>query len=589
MVSAALLCFAAALVLYLYITHANLAPIVSWAASRSGQPVVIERAFLDKDYNLRIENLSLADAARIESIKIEWTLKSIFGSEVQSVNVDGGTFWLGRMMALSSNRPLEELADGEAISRQERSTSPECIDDIHDGRSASSNNKSARQMRLCKRSNSAKGKAAPTSRPTLFRKITLSRVKLILDNIGEGLPPVTLHMAQEPPFILLHDIRWGGATAGLEDEAMQTATISKFAIYSPYDPLSQVIAFDAIDIEFKWSQLLDQKLESICFRQPRIYLGPDLFWFTDEVAKQRAKLTAETTPSKPWAIKRVEVIGGRLIVCVHGQEAFPIPGDIAGEMDDVVVGDFNQLALKARFHTFIPELNYPEYQLKVKNVNASLDFNLPPAETSANNLVRTFEIEEIEWKGLRFGESKKNPAWVSLTVDKTGLYSTFGAPGLSGYLNGGLAIYLDEKIPWVAWGSVTSVDIAPPTRLLASEYVALQGKVKGTIQVRGHGKEVNMFETKVDCNTPGRLEIYAAKDLIEKLPESWSQMKQQLAKASIESFQTFDYENGLCEIAYTPPESYLTLQLRGGSQERNFHLRWKDLRPVSQSFILPVE
>ena len=50
------------------------------------------------------------------------------------------------------NRPLAELADGGAISRQERSASPECIN-IHDGRCTSSNNESAHQMRLCMGSN----------------------------------------------------------------------------------------------------------------------------------------------------------------------------------------------------------------------------------------------------------------------------------------------------------------------------------------------------------------------------------------------------------------------------------------------------
>lgn len=560
------LLFAALMVaLYLYVTRANLAPVISWLASRSGYSVDIRRAYLDSDYNLRIENLSIADAARIQSIKLEWSVRSLLKFEIDDLHVDGGTFWLSRLIALSSQIEKKNSNTSDTIdaSKQSQSTQP--------------------------------NPSTPTSKRSSFlssvvlKEVVLSRIQLVVDNIGEGLPPVTLHMAQSPPFILLRDIHLGRGPGSLEDEPSQTATISKFTIYSPYDPLVQVILFEGIDLQFKWSELLDQKLEYIRFRQPQIFLGPDLFWYTDEVASQRAKPGTSSTPPKPWEIKGVEVTGGRLIVSVHGREAFPIPGEIAGEMTDVVVGNFSQLALKARFRTFIPELNYPEYELKVKNINASLDFNLPPTETTANNLVRTFEIDEIEWKGLKFGESTKNPAWVTLTADKTGLYSTFGTPGLKGYLNGGLAIYLDENLPWVAWGSVTSVDVAPPTKLLASEYVSLEGKVKGEVQVRGHGKEVNEFETKVDFDTPGRLEIYSVRELIEKLPEDWSQMKQELAKASLEAFEVFDYQNGLCEVAYAPPESYLKLQLKGKAENRNFHLRWKDLRPTTQSLILPVE
>ena len=48
-------------------------------------------------------------------------------------------------------RPFAEFADTEAISRQERGTSPERIS-IRDGRSANSNNENAQQMQLCKRS-----------------------------------------------------------------------------------------------------------------------------------------------------------------------------------------------------------------------------------------------------------------------------------------------------------------------------------------------------------------------------------------------------------------------------------------------------
>lgn len=412
----------------------------------------------------------------------------------------------------------------------------------------------------------------------LLKKLFLEDIHISLNNIEKGLPPILIELAPTPPALVFDNVQLGKNGRDSIIHREQRTSIQNFSLYSPYDPLSRIFTFDKVEITFTWAELQEQMIRSLRFYRPVVYVGPDLFWFSDEVKKQSTKPSPN---AKPWSIKKIEVNDGRLILASHGEPDFPLPGAFEGEMIDVVVGETSQINLKSNFRTHIEELNYPEYDLKFKNITADLRFNLPPEKADAENLVRTFTIESFEWKGLTFGESMKNPAWVSLTFEREGIFGTFGTPALGGYINGGVAVNLDSNMTWSAWANTVGTETLKITQRFFPEYLMLKSRSHAALQVSGRSKEVFKMNGEFVFEPGGALEINAVEKALQALPKDWDSIKREAARVSLEAFLRLDQAQGFCKIDYQPPESSFELELEGIQGKRHFNIKWKDLSPFS--------
>jgi hypothetical protein len=205
-----------------------------------------------------------------------------------------------------------------------------------------------------------------------------------------------------------------------------------------------------------------------------------------------------------------------------------------------------------------------------------MSFNLPLEEQRAHdNLVRTFIFDTVRFKGLEFG-TEESPAWLSITFDPTGIYGMFGTPVYSGYVNGGIAIDLNNQFEWLAWASAQGTELQPITQALSSQHIVLSGRLKGSIKAHGQSREIHGVGGKLELMDEGVLHLPALDQV--PLPADWAPLKQQLAQIPLDAFRRYDYTLGKLEFTYAPPQSFLRLQLDGLQGGRNFDIRWQDER-----------
>lgn len=529
-----------ALLILFWWAFSNLPRVVNWAGGIFGQDLSVTRAGIHSWKNLQIVDLKFGSAARIGKLDVTATASQLIKGEIEEIRIQGGTIWLSEVM---------------------------------------------------KQMGGSSGKAG---RKIKINQLILNDVSLIVDTLGPGLPPVTIRLADVPPAIILKNIIIGGDGDDPALQQTQTATINHFTIYSPYDPLAQVLSFDEINLTFSWAGLRQQQIERIRFYRPRIYISPDLFWFADEVSKKKTGTApalpanahaTPASPSQPWTIQAVDVERGQLIIAMMGEAALEIPGEFNGQIRDIR-SDFEDVYLKSSFTSEIPLVDYTErYGVRIENVRASLDFNLPPADHKAQNLVRVFQADKLTWKGISFGEGAKNQVWLEMTFDRSGMFGKFGGPGSQGYLNGGLAVYFQQNLPWVAWGSAKGLNLKSITDILSPEDFKMDGPVDSEFKIVGASREVTQMKGEIILSKPGVMLIPAADQLLKRFPEDWSTFRKQLTAVPIEAFRRFDYAEGACSFSYMPPESYFFLEVKGKQGRRKFDIRWKDLRPELLSLL----
>lgn len=517
----------------------NLQGIVSRAASGLGVEVRAARMDLEWAGRLVVADLHVGDFARVGKIDLEWTWTGLLRREVDLVRVHGARIWLGKMQ-----QALERGA-------------------VRSGRET--------------------GKGFPFT----VRKLVVSDSTLVLDNLGAGLPAVPLRVADVPPALVMTNLRLGGDANDPAAFEKQTAEIRHFTIYSPYDPMARVLRFETIRVTFTWAGIQKQEIESVVFGRPTIFIGPDLFWFADEVAKKHAEEEIPKVKPEPWTVRTFRIEEGQLVLAPHGQGELPIPGTFQVSANGLVLDDFANMPLEVDYTTEIPFKNYPEYQLRLKGVRGRLNFNLPLGE-GARNLVRTFEIDEIGWKDLVAG-GPGNPVWVSMTFQRSGMFAKFGGPAYGGYLNGGVDVYLDREMNWLAYASVSGLDCRPLTELLSPEHFVMRGAVDGNFKVRGRSREVVGLGGRLTLPEGGRMEVRALDGLVEQLPAEWPLLKRELARVPMEAFRTYDYTGGSLEFAYAWPTTFLRMDLAGLQGARRFDIRWNDLRPEPLSLFIPPQ
>ncbi|MEM1158836.1 MAG: hypothetical protein AAF649_10645 [Verrucomicrobiota bacterium] len=475
---------------------------------------------------LTLRNIDMRPLGKIDFLEIVWDWKDLLGRHIEQVRVHGVQLRSSELQRLQKDRgnPAE-------------SESP------------------ARPME-----------------PFTLGKLIIGQAVLVLDDLGTGIPPVPIRLGEVTPLVF-DELYLGGESSDPAAMELQKAEVNDLVIYSPYDPLAKVIAFEKITLVFSWAGIQERQMARLAIEKPVIFAGEELFWLVKEVRRQKEKEQPAESSQDSWSIGDFQVIGGQLVVTALGNPGFTLPVIYGLEMSGLVLSDFSSAPLKLPLEIPPTNLNYPEYGVRISNLRGSLEFSLPPGEETQDNLVNTIKIDSISWKGVT-----ATNAWTSVTLDENGIYCELGADTYGGYTNGNLSIMLDQGMKWFAGIYVRGTEVRPVAEKLAPEYIRINGAVSADLEAAGQERLIQQVSGKVDWLEPGNLEIVAVDDLLDKLPEDWIPAKQDAASIALKAFRDYDYKRGQCLFSYAPPASAIGLNFEGEQGKRNFEIKWHDLR-----------
>jgi len=388
---------------------------------------------------------------------------------------------------------------------------------------------------------------------------------LLLDNLGPDMPIIPIRMGSSTP-VVLNDIALGGQQTSADLNKKQTLTIENISITSPCDALAPVLDLKAVNITFTWAEILNNKIEKLQVLSPKIYIGPDLFWFTDEFRKQSA---ASVAMSKPWSIDQVEIQGGQIAISAFGQPGVTLPFYFMSEGQAARIDRLSEIPLNVKIVIPQQDHSYPDYKVELKHLRGEIAFALPLSEHNADNVVPTVYFDEVSWNQLAVTK-----AWSSLTFDRTGIYGKMGGECYKGYLNSEFSILFQPDFPWRGTFSMTKVGAKSIAERIAINYVSLEGTLNGQMQVEGKSRVVGHSTASLKLENSGRMEIKSLDKLLSRIPPTWSVTQQDAAKILIDALRTYDYTEGELTMDYQLPDSEAKLSLRGAQGPRTLNLHW---------------
>jgi hypothetical protein len=350
-----------------------------------------------------------------------------------------------------------------------------------------------------------------------------------------------------------------------------TAEANDILITSPYDALSPVLAIGTIRARFTWDGLLHQHIRSLQIEKPIVYLGPDLFWFSDTMQKATATKAASSTPAVPWVVDRFELTQGQLALNLNGVPNFTFPFHLESHSDvPLHLANFTELPLKNTIVIEPGDLDYPDYGVRVRNLNGFLALNLPPSDSTARNVVPTIKLDSISWNQTTATEGK---GWI--TFDRNGIYGGLDAKAYDGHIGAGFSFLFKNLYPWTGWIYAEKVAMEPLLKTLAPDYFRLTGHLSGKLKLSAQNRDIQNADGHFELLDRGHMEIKSIDEVIRKLPADLSGFKRDAMKIVLIAFRDYDYTSGKVSGEFHPPQTRLSLHLDGKQGARHFDLSWK--------------
>jgi hypothetical protein len=397
-----------------------------------------------------------------------------------------------------------------------------------------------------------------------LKELRISRGKIVLEDLGFGLPAIPIRLGDKEPLVL-KNLRLGDRLHQVEVE--QRAEITDITVPAPYDPISPVLYFQKITLVFTWEGLARNEIRQVLVEGPQIFLGPNLFEYTDEIKKERQDW-AKPGKKEPWLIQDFTITGGKLTISGFGEPTFDLPITYGMNRKDWRVGDLIKMVV-AIYDLGKP---YPEYQFSYGTMQGDMQFSLPPSDEKANNLVSRIYVDSLSWKDITSTDN-----WVSTTFDRQGIYAEFGGKAYDGYIKGGFFVYFKENFPWEFWVNSDKVNAEPVAVKLTPEYLHLTGRISGNFYVKALARDIQSCKGDLQLLDQGKLEIRSIDEILKKLPSEWPSLKRQMSTSVLSAFRDYDYTSGLLNLNYVKPVSTLLLDLQGAQGRRRFDLQWHQL------------
>ncbi len=396
-------------------------------------------------------------------------------------------------------------------------------------------------------------------------RLELNRCTFLLNNlIANTAIPVRLGV-RHPAILTM--LRLGEPDASPEMNEERTMEVGTISIPSPFDPIVPVLVFPLTQVRYTYSEVWHHHIRAIEMIRPTIYLGEDLFWFTDQFKNQRKETPAQG-PKSPWEVGRFSVRYGRLAVSAFGQPVARLPFFFETQVDNIRIDQLDQISAKSNIAITNLTQDYPDYKVKLVNLRGNLYFSWPPTDANANNVVNTIEIDEISWNNIPV---KKVSATV--TFDPNGVYGRLtDGTCEGGLLNGNFEFYYTKGFTWNADFFATKINCQPIAKKLAGKYIDLTGELDGKIAVQGKSTEILNCAGSLNLPSPGLLEIKSMDDLLNRIPPDMIKLKKDAITLAVNSFKTYPYDSGLLTLNYKPSGGLSRLKLDGPRGARQFEI-----------------
>jgi len=397
--------------------------------------------------------------------------------------------------------------------------------------------------------------------PWKLGEAVIENVAVRLDDNRPEIPDITFALNTTFQNVPLSQV-----ARGLGDQE-QKVEIANIEVLSPADPLAKVFTLQSITLDFSLKGLLHREINSIAVHAPTIHVGPDLFWYMDDMQK---RLLAPDDPPAPaglgWKIHQLTVESGQLVIGGNGHRKYGVPLSFHASAEDVALDDL--ASLKFQFALEIPEQRYvfDSYQLEFSSQGGDLRFAYPPDE-NRKNLVGKIFLSDVHWRQYRSSD-----AWVAVTFDKQGINGEFGGKAYKGYVSGGFSFFFEANSPWIGWIAGKRIDLREFTDVISPQNFRMTGPLDFRLQLDAQARDIDRIRADFQAAKPGKMIIGKLNDLLGNIPSTWNSLKQGSTRIALEALKDFDYTRGDGDLWIVRSQGILRLKLQGPTGSRNFDI-----------------
>lgn len=359
-----------------------------------------------------------------------------------------------------------------------------------------------------------------------------------------------------------------GLSGRLLDEE-QTVEFADIILRSPLDREVKILSLRSVFVRFTLRGLSRKNLRKVVILRPSIFLNRDLFVYMERATVGDEANAADTDAGgdqPQWSVDELEVKFGKLVLGSGGDADVGLPLEFETTAQNIALDNLAALELQAVLTVPKQSYHFADYQLEIDDVEGDLRFAYPP-EKGEKNLVQKLDIA-----GLRWRQFQAKDAWIAATFDVRGINGQFGGMSYDGYVNGGFSFFFTQDSPWIGWVAGTGIDTKSLTDVVSPQNFSMTGPLDFSVQVDAFRKNIDRVRGDIRVTEPGRLKIGKLDDLIARIPDTWTSVKQDITRIGLETLRDFDYTEATGDFWFVQSQGILNLDLSGPHGSRNFEI-----------------
>jgi hypothetical protein len=261
---------------------------------------------------------------------------------------------------------------------------------------------------------------------------------------------------------------------------------------------------------------------------------------------------------------------GRLAINAFGQPVAELPFFFGTQVNDIRLDQLDKISAKSVIAINRLDQSYPDYKIKITDLEGRLYFSLPLTDANANNVVNTITVKKVSWNGIPVTDASS-----TVTFDSEGVYGKVHGVCQGGQMTGNFEFYYAKGFDWNADFFADKVNLQPIAEKMGGKYINLTGELDGRLDVQGKATDILKCGGTLSLPRPGTLVIKSLDDLLNKLPQTGQlTFKDQALKLAVDNFREYPYQNGQLKIDYTPAGGSGVLSLDSTEGKRQFSIYW---------------
>ena len=234
-------------------------------------------------------------------------------------------------------------------------------------------------------------------------------------------------------------------------------------------------SFPLTRVRFTYTELWHHRIREIDLVKPTMFLGEDLFWLSHQFKTAHSAALAHG-PTAPWEFDHFEVQYGQLAVNAFGQPVVRFPFFFQTKVDNIRLDQLDQISAKSVIGINRLDQDYPDYKIRIVDLEGQLYFSLPPTDATANNVVNTITIGEVSWNNIPMKGIN-----TTVTFDPNGVYGKATGTCEGGQVAGNFEFYYTKGFTWNANLFANKINCQPIAQKMIGKYVDLTGELNGQI------------------------------------------------------------------------------------------------------------